>query len=104
MRPLENRLVKLNLDGSINTTQKLDSIDPLDGFTLEELWMVNTSIADKDLSPLITCRNLKVRTCAKAVSTFEGFMASGDARPDIVCGWLDPDNWPGRKFRGGPAR
>ena len=27
-----------------------------------------------------------------------------DARPDMQCQWFDPDWWPGRKFRGGPAR
>ena len=104
MRPLKDRLVKLNLDGSINTTQKLASLDPLDGFVFEELWLVNTSVADKDLGPLITCRRLKLLRCAKAVSTFEGFMALADARPDIACSWFDPDAWPGRKFKGGRAR
>ncbi|MGE5952550.1 MAG: hypothetical protein ACM308_02850 [Qipengyuania vulgaris] len=104
MRPLKNRLIKLNLDGSINTTQKLASIDPLDGFAFEELWMTNASIADKDLSPLINCRNLTKLSCAKSVSTFEGFMALADARPDLACTWFDPDAWPGRKFKGGPAR
>ena len=103
MRPLKDRLVKLNLDGSINTTQKLDSIDPLDGFAFQELWMVSTSIADKDLSPLITCRNLKTLRCAKSVSTFEGFMALADARPDMQCDWFSPEAWPGRKFKGAPA-
>ncbi|MBX7495031.1 hypothetical protein K3172_04065 [Qipengyuania sp. 6B39] len=104
IRPLKDRLTRLDLCGSINTMQKLDSIDPLDGFAMEELWMVSTSVADKDLSPLITCRNLKRLHCAKAVSTFEGFMALADARPDLECQWFDPEWWPGRKFRGGPAR
>ena len=103
MRPLKDQLVKLNLDGSINTTQKLESLDPLDGFAFEELWMVSTSVADKDLSPLITCRNLKTLRCAKSVSTFEGFMALADARPDLQCDWFSPELWPGRKFKGGPA-
>lgn len=103
MRPLKDRLVKLNLDGSINTTQRLDSIEPLDGFAFEELWMVNTSLKDKDLSPLINCRNLTRLRCAKAVSTFEGFMALADARPDMQCDWFSPELWPGRKFKGGPA-
>ena len=103
MRPLKDRLRKLKLDGSINTTQKLESIDPLDGFAFEELWMVSTSIADKDLSALINCRNLTKLSCAKSVSTFEGFMALADARPDIACAWFSPESWPGRKFRGAPA-
>ncbi|MBX7459096.1 hypothetical protein K3152_12625 [Qipengyuania sp. 1NDH17] len=103
MRPLKDRLVRLKLDGSINTVQKLASIDPLDGFAFEELSMCSTSIADKDLSALINCRELKKLSCAKAVSTFEGFMALADARPDIACAWFSPESWPGRKFRGAPA-
>ena len=104
MLPLKNRLEVLGLDGSINTTQKLDSLDPLDGFTFRKLSLTSVSLADKDLSPLINCRNLTELKCAKAVSTFEGFMALADARPDIECQWFDPDWWPGRKFKGGPAR
>lgn len=104
MRPLKNRLEVLGLDGSINTTQKLESLDPLDGFAFRELSLVSASVNDKDLSPLITCRNLTELKCAKAVSTFDGFMALADARPDMKCQWFDPDWWPGRKFKGGPAR
>lgn len=104
IRPLKDRLEMLGLDGSINTTQKLESLDPLDGFAFSELSLVSTSVRDKDLSPLITCRNLRQLDCAKAVSTFEGFMALADARPDMACQWFDPDRWPGRKWRGGPAR
>ena len=103
IRPLKDRLIKLNLDGSINTTQKLESLDPLDGFAFKELWLTNVSVADKDLSPLITCRNLKLLRCAKAVSTFEGFMALADARPDMACDWFSPEMWPGRKFKGAKA-
>lgn len=104
MLPLKNRLEMLKLDGSINTTQKIESLDPLDGFVFRELSLVSASVKDKDLSPLITCRSLTKLECAKAVATFEGFMALADARPDMQCQWFDPDWWPGRKFRGGPAR
>lgn len=98
IRPLKNRLTKLGLDGSINTTQKLASLDPLDGFEMEELGLSNVSVKDKDLSPLITCRKLKKLVCAKAVSPFEGFMALADARPDMACDWFNPDARPGRKW------
>lgn len=104
MLPLKNRLEVLRLDGSINTTQKIESLDPLDGFTFRKLSMISASVADKDISPLVTCRNLTEFDCAKAVSTFEGFMALADARPDMKCQWFDPDWWPGRKFNGGTAR
>lgn len=103
IRPLKDRLTRLGLDGSINTTQKLESLDPLDGFAFEELWLTNVSVKDKDLSPLINCRNLKLLRCAKSVSTFEGFMALADARPDMACDWFNPEMWPGRKFKGAPA-
>lgn len=103
MLPLKDRLKVLGLDGSINTVQKLASLDPLDGFAFRKLTMTSASVADKDLSPLITCRNLKELHCAKAVSTFEGFMALADARPDIQCDWFSPEAWPGRKWKGGPA-
>jgi len=99
LRPLKDRLITLGLDGSLNTAQKLESLEPLDGFAFGELWLTNTSVRDKDLSPLINCRNLTRLVCAKAVSTFEGFMALADARPDIVCQWFSPEAWPGRKWR-----
>ena len=103
MLPLKDRLEVLGLDGSINTTQEIESLDPLDGFAFRKLTMTSASLADKDLSPLITCRNLTELHCAKAVSTFEGLMALADARPDIQCDWLSPEAWPGRKWKGGPA-
>ena len=103
MRPLRDRLEILGLDGSINTVQKIASLDPLDGFAIRKLTMTSASVADKDLSPLITCRQLTELVCAKAVSTFEGFMALADARPDMACDWFSPEHWPGRKFRGAPA-
>lgn len=99
MRPLKDRLDVLWLDGSINTTQKLDSLDPLDGFSFQELSLTMVSVKDKDLSPLITCRNLTKLKCAKSVSNFEGFMMLADARPDMACNWFSPDNWPGRKWK-----
>jgi hypothetical protein len=99
IRPLKDRLFALGIDGSINTTQKIESIDPLDGFAFEELTLTNVSAADKDLSPLINCRNLKKLRCAKSVSTFEGFMTLADARPDMACDWFSPEHWPGRKWR-----
>lgn len=103
MRPLKDRLETLGLDGSINTVQKLESLDPLDGFAFSKLTLTSASVKDKDLSPLITCRNLKELRCAKAVSTFEGFMALADARPDLACDWFNPDAWPGRKWKGAKA-
>ena len=99
MRPLKDRLEVLWLDGSINTTQKLDSLDPLDSFCFQELSLTNVSVKDKDLSPLITCRSLTKLSCAKSVSNFEGFMMLADARPDMACSWFSPDNWPGRKWK-----
>lgn len=99
MLPLKDRLRKLGLDGSINTTQKLESLDPLDGFAFEELTLTTVSLKDKDISPLINCRSLKSLRCATTVSTFDGFMALADARPDIECMWFDLANWPGRKKR-----
>ena len=103
IKPLKDRLDVLGIDGSINTTQKLESLDPLDGFAFSKLTLTNVSVADKDLSPLINCRNLKELRCAKSVSTFEGFMALAEARPDLACPWFDPDAWPGRKWKGAPA-
>ena len=103
MLPMKDRLEILGLDGSINTTQKIESLDPLDGFAFKKLTMTSASVADKDLSPLINCRNLKELVCAKAVSKFEGFMALADARPDIQCDWFSPEWWPGRKWKGAPA-
>ncbi len=99
IRPLRERLTALGIDGSINTAQKIESLDPLDGFDFEELTLTNVSVQDKDLSPLINCRKLRRLRCAKSVSTFEGFMALADARPDMACDWFSPEHWPGRKWR-----
>lgn len=99
MRPLRDSLHTLGIDGSINTTQKIASLDPLDGFAFTRLSLTNVTVADKDLSPLITCRNLTQLRCAKSVSTYEGFLALADARPDMACDWFSPEHWPGRRFR-----
>ncbi len=100
LRPLKDRLEVLHLDGSINTSQKLKSLEPLDGFVFRKFWMTNARLEDKDFGPLINCRNLTDFHCARFAARKEDFMRLADARPDLKCQWFDPDLWePPRKFR-----
>lgn len=93
IRPLRDRLEELGIDGSINTAQKVASLEPLDGFAFRRLTLTNVRLADKDLGPLINCRNLVELVCAQTIATQDEFMRLADARPDMACTWFDPDNW-----------
>ncbi|MDR7102598.1 hypothetical protein [Croceicoccus sp. BE223] len=93
LRPLKDRLDMLGIDGSINTSQKVASLEPLDGFAFRKLTLTNVTLRDKDLGPLITCRNLTELVCARTIAPFAEFMRLADARPDMACTWFDPDTW-----------
>lgn len=102
LRPFKDRLEVLGIDGSINTAQKIASLEPLDGFAFRRLTLTNVRLADKDLGPLINCRNLRELVCARFIATQADFMRLADARPDMACTWFDPDNWGPRQLRPPP--
>jgi hypothetical protein len=88
LAPLKGRLTSLGIEGSIWTMQKVPSLAPLAGFTFEALCMASVRLADKDLTPLATCRNLRHLGCARFApkARFEELKA---LRPDIACIWFD---------------
>ncbi|RVQ69427.1 hypothetical protein EKN06_04425 [Croceicoccus ponticola] len=93
LRPLRDRLDVLGIDGSINTAQKVKSLEPLDGFAFRKLTLTNVRLEDKDLGPLITCRNLVDFHCARFLAQKEDFLRLADARPDLKCQWFNLDLW-----------
>ncbi len=88
LAPLKRRLVSLGIEGSIWTDQKVPSLAPLAGFAFEALCLTSVRLADKDLTPLASCANLRHLGCARFAprARFEELKA---LRPDISCSWFD---------------
>ena len=88
LAPLKGQLTSLGIEGSMWTMQKVPSLAPLTGFAFEALCMVSVQLADKDLTPLASCPNLRHLGCARFAPKprFEELKA---LRPDIGCVWFD---------------
>jgi len=88
LAPLKGQLTSLGIEGSIWTLQKVPSLAPLAGFAFEALCLTSVQLADKDLTPLATCPNLRHLGCARFApkARFEELKA---LRPDIACSWFD---------------
>jgi hypothetical protein len=88
LAPLNDQLVALGIEGSIWTLQKVPSLAPLAGFGFEALCLTSVRLADKDLTPLAQCPNLRFLSCARFAPKprFEELKA---LRPDIACSWFD---------------
>ncbi len=87
LAPLKGQLTSLGIEGSLWTLQKLPSLAPLAGFTVEALCLTSTQLADKDLTPLASCPNLRYLSCARFApkARFEELKA---LRPDLDCFWF----------------
>ena len=96
LRPLKDRLVALGIEGSIWTTQRIDSLAPLEGFALEALFLTNTRLADQDLSPIATMPNIRFLGTALNAPRAQ-FFALREAKPGLECGWFDERMWAGFK-------
>lgn len=88
LAPLREQLTALGIEGSMWTEQKIPSLAPLAGFALEALCLTSTRLADKDLTPLASCPNLRFLSCARFAPKprFEELKA---LRPDVTCSWFD---------------
>jgi hypothetical protein len=88
LAPLKGQLTSLGIEGSMWTEQKVPSLAPLAGFAFEALCLTSTRLADKDLTPLATCPNLRFLSCARFApkAQFDELKA---LRPDIACSWFD---------------
>jgi len=88
LAPIKDQLTSLGIEGSMWTLQKVPSLAPLAGFGFEALCMTSVQLADKDLTPLATCPNLRHLGCARFApkARFEELKA---LRPDIGCIWFD---------------
>lgn len=99
LAPLAPGLKAFGIEGSMNTTQRIESLAPLAGFDLEALFLTSTRLADQDLSPLHGMDNLKLLQTA-IVAPRRDFEALNAAIPDCECTWFEPENW--KDFRDPP--
>ena len=88
MRPLRNRLRILGVEGSFNKLQRIPSLAPLRGFAFEALFLISTTLADKDPSPLFSCPNLRFLDTARIFS-WSDFDALEREMPNLVSLWFD---------------
>ena len=88
LAPLKGQLTALGIEGSMWTDQKLPSLAPLARFAFEALCLTSTRLADKDLTPLASCPNLRFLSCARFAPR-ERFDELKALRPDIACSWFD---------------
>ena len=88
LEPLKRQLTALGIEGSMWTMQKVPSLAPLAGFAFEALFMTSVRLADKDVTRLASCPNLRHLACARFApkASFEELKA---LRPDIGCSWFD---------------
>ena len=92
LRPLKDRLVALGIEGSIWTTQPIDSLAPLEGFAVEALFLTNTKLGDQNLSPIATMPN--IRFLGSGINAPRAqFFALRDAKPKLQCQWFDEKAW-----------
>jgi hypothetical protein len=61
---------------------------PLAGFTFDRLFLTSVQLADRDLTPLARCPNLKHLICARFAPK-RSFEVLKSLRPDISCIWFD---------------
>ena len=79
---------RLGIEGD-HANLKVSSLAPLAGlWSLEELYMACVTLADKDLTPLAECPNLKLLQCARFAPK-ESFDALREAMPKLECRWCD---------------
>lgn len=88
LAPLGPRLWSLGIEGSMWTMQKLPGLAPFSGLGMEALFLTSVRLADKDLTPLADCPNLKYLSCARFAPK-PRFDALKALRPDIECIWFD---------------
>ena len=79
---------RLGIEGD-HANLKVSSLAPLAGlWSLEELYMACVTLADKDLTPLARCPNLKLLQCARFAPK-KSFLALREAMPKLECSWCD---------------
>ncbi|MEO1493421.1 MAG: hypothetical protein AAFV19_14800 [Pseudomonadota bacterium] len=79
----------LGVEGTMSSNQKLASVAPLAGLRgLEALFLISVRLADKDLTPLARCPDLRLLSCARFAPK-TAFAALQAAAPDLACKWCD---------------
>jgi len=89
-----DRLEVIGVEGSMWTTQKIESLRPLAGLrSLQGLFLSNTRVADKSLAPLADCPQLKAMSCARWIAPQAEFERLKRLKPELECQWFDPTMW-----------
>ncbi len=84
-----DHLLHIGVEGSMWTQQKVETLAPLKGLkSLQELFLTNVGLVDKDLSYLAECPKLKLLDCARFAPK-RNFQKLRELMPDLSCGWCD---------------
>jgi len=84
-----DRLRVVGIEGDMWTHQKIASLKPFSGLkSLEALFLTTVQLADKDLTYLAKCRELKLLFCARFAPK-KSFEALRKAMPSLTCSWCD---------------
>jgi len=94
VRPLAKQLKVFGIEGSINSTQHIDSLSPLADFELEALLITSTRLADQSLRPLRNMKSLRLLATALNAPRAE-FDALKESLPGLECYWFGPASWEG---------
>ncbi|MDJ0642392.1 MAG: hypothetical protein QNJ15_06220 [Erythrobacter sp.] len=94
LRPFATQLKVLGIEGSMYTTQQIESLSPIAEFDLVALFLTSTRLHDLDLKPLHGMKNLRLLGTALNAPRAE-FAALEAALPDLDCSWFDPAAWEG---------
>ena len=83
------RIESLGIEGSMWTTQVIESLSPLSGLArLQSLFMTSTRLKNTRLSFLASIPNLTVLECARFAPKRE-FDELRSAKPNLQCSWCD---------------
>lgn len=93
LRPLKDRLNVLGIEGAMWTTQRIDSLAPLEGFGLEALLLANCRVADGELARVVATMPDIAYLSTSRFWPRDEFRALEAVKPDLDCDWFDDDMW-----------
>lgn len=93
LAPLKDRLKVLGIEGAMWTTQRIDSLTPLEGFRVEALLLANCRVADGDLAWVVATMPDIAYLSTSRFWPRDEFRALEAAKPDLDCDWFDDDMW-----------
>jgi hypothetical protein len=88
-----HHLEAIGIEGSLWTTQHLESLAPFAGLqSLRGLFLGSVRLGHAKLGPLAECPQLEILHCARFAS-IEEFKELQRLKPHLSCTWFDPSTW-----------